>query len=322
MTAHKPAAPRIRIGISSCLLGAKVRYDGNHKLDTFLTETLGRHFEFVPVCPEVAIGLGVPRPPIRLVGAAHAPRAVGVEDPALDVTRKLADYGARMGRELNDISGYILKSKSPSCGMERVKLYPEKGGPGVKQGRGIYAAALMAKRPLLPTEEEGRLGDPALRENFIENVFAYRRWQDLAASGVTASRLVDFHTRHKLMIMAHGTERYRALGRLVAGASRREARAVADKYIHAFMHTLRHTPTRARHANVLMHLMGYLKKTLDSADKYELLALIHAYRVGHVPRIVPLTLLNHHFRRHPHPYVVGQYYLEPPPDELMLRCGS
>jgi uncharacterized protein YbgA (DUF1722 family)/uncharacterized protein YbbK (DUF523 family) len=322
MTAPKSAAPRIRIGISSCLLGAKVRYDGNHKLDTFVTETLGRHFEFVPVCPEVAIGLGVPRAPIRLVGTARASRAVGVEDPAFDVTRKLADYGTRMGRELNDISGYILKSKSPSCGMERVQLYPEKGGPGVKQGRGIYAAALMATRPLLPTEEEGRLGDPGLRENFIETVFAFRRWQDLAASGVTATRLVDFHTRHKLMLMAHSTERYRTLGQLVAGASKREARAVAEKYIHAFMDTMRQTPTRARHANVLMHLMGYLKKALDNADKRELLALIHAYRVGHVPRIVPLTLLNHHFRRHPHPYVAGQYYLEPPPDELMLRCGS
>lgn len=322
MTAPKSAAPRIRIGISSCLLGAKVRYDGNHKLDAFVTETLGRHVEFVPVCPEVAIGLGVPRPPIRLVGAPRAPRAVGIEDRALDVTQKLADYGVRMGRELNDISGYILKSKSPSCGMERVKLYPEKDGPGVKQSRGIYAAALMLTQPLLPTEEEGRLGDPGLRENFIESVFAYRRWQDLAASGVSAARLVDFHTRHKLMLMAHSTERYRSLGRLVAGASKRKGHAVAERYIHTFMDTLRQTPTRARHANVLMHLMGYLKKALDSADKRELLALIHAYRVGHVPRIVPLTLLNHHFRRHPHPYVAGQYYLEPPPEELMLRCGN
>lgn len=322
MTAAAPARQRIRIGISSCLLGMRVRYDGNHKHDAYITETLGRHFELVPVCPEMAIGLGVPRPPIRLVGPAHAPRAVGVDDPQLDVTHRLAQYGARMGRELSDISGYILKSKSPSCGMERVKLYPEKGGPGVKQGRGIYAAALMATQPLLPTEEEGRLGDPVLRENFIEAVFAYRRWQDLAASGVSAARLVEFHTRHKLMLMAHSAERYRSLGRLVAGASKREARAVAQKYIHAVMDTLRQVPTRARHANVLLHLMGYLKTAIDSTDKRELLALIHAYRIGRVPRIVPLTLLNHHFRRHPHPYVAGQYYLESPPDELMLRCGS
>ncbi len=320
MTAATPS-PRIRIGISSCLLGARVRYDGNHKLDAFVSETLGRHFEFVPVCPEVAIGLAVPRPPIRLVGSPRAPRAVGVDDPQLDVTRRLLQYGARMGRELSDISGYILKSKSPSCGMERVKLYPEKGGPGVKQGRGIYAAALMAAQPLLPVEEDGRLGDPVLRENFIEAVFAYRRWQDLVASGVTAAGLVEFHTRHKLMLMAHSTERCRSLGRLVAGARQREARVLAQKYIHAFMDTLRRAPTRARHANVLMHLTGYLKTAIDSADKRELLGLIHAYRIGHVPRIVPLTLLNHHFRRHPHPYVAGQYYVEPPPDELMLRCG-
>lgn len=322
MTTAKASAPRIRIGVSSCLLGAKVRYDGNHKLDNFVTVTLGRHFEFVSVCPEVAIGLGVPRPPIRLVGTSRAPRAIGVDDKQLDVTHRLAQYGVRMARELSDISGYILKSQSPSCGMQRVKLYPENGGSAVKQGRGVYAAALMAAQPLLPMEEEGRLGDPVLRENFIEAVFAYRRWQDLAASGVTAARLVEFHTRHKLTLMAHSTERYRSLGRLVAGASRREARVRAHEYIHAFMDTLRQAPTRARHANVLMHLMGYLKRAIDSADKRELLALIHAYRAGHVPRIVPLTLLNHHFRRHPHPYVAGQYYLEPPPDELMLRCGA
>ncbi len=322
MTPVTTHTPRIRIGISSCLLGAKVRYDGNHKLDTFITETLGRHFEFVPVCPEVAIGLGVPRPPIRLVGSGADVRAVGIADPTLDVTAKLAHYGARMGRELDDISGYLFKSKSPSCGMERVKVYPEKGGPGVKQGRGVYAAAFMAAQPLLPVEEEGRLGDPVLRENFIEAVFAYRRWQELLARGLSAARLVEFHTRHKLMLMAHSPERYRALGRLIAGVSRAKVRATADKYVLAFMDALRVPPTRARHTNVLMHVMGYFKKDLDTADKRELLERIHAYRRGHVPRIVPLTLLNHYLRRHPQPYLAGQHYLDPGPDELMLRCGS
>ncbi|UCH54143.1 MAG: DUF1722 domain-containing protein [Pseudomonadota bacterium] len=321
MTNPKTTGNSIRVGISSCLLGAKVRYDGNHKLDSFIADTLGRHFEFVPVCPELAIGMGVPRAPIRLVGQAASPRAVGVMDPDMDVTDKLHRYGRRMAHELSDISGYIFKSKSPSCGMERVKVFPARGGPGIKNGRGVYAAALMAAQPLLPTEEEGRLGDPTLRENFIESVFAYRRWQELTARGVTASRLVEFHARHKLVLMAHDAIRLRWLGRIIAQTDRARARETGKRYIEEFMSVLRRPPTRARHSNVLMHLLGYLKRDLDHADKRELLTLIDRYRRGHLPRAVPLAILAHHFRRHPHPYVAGQYYLEPAPEELMLRCG-
>lgn len=308
----------IRIGISSCLLGAAVRFDGNHKLDNYITATLGHYFEFVPVCPELAIGLGVPREPIRLVGAADAPRAIGVRTEGLDVTDKLAGYGRRMARELDDVSGYILKSKSPSCGMERVKVYAIGGGAS-KHGRGIYAAAMMAGQPLLPVEEEGRLGDPVLRENFLERVFIYHRWRQLIATGLSAARLVDFHTAHKLSVMAHGTEYYRSLGRLVAGVTRANLRSRADEYIHGLMRALAHRATPRRHANVLMHLMGYLKKQLDAADKAELLEVIHAYRREELPLIVPITLLKHHFRRHPHPYVERQVYLDPHPPELMLR---
>jgi len=317
MTSSK--RPRIRIGISSCLLGARVRYDGNHKLDAFVTETLGKFFEFVPVCPEVGIGMGVPRPPIRLVGEVASPRAVGREDPTLDVTARLRTYGERMARELTDLSGYIFKSKSPSCGLERVPVYAAHG-PANRQGRGLFAAAFLAAQPWLPAEEEGRLCDPDLRENFIERVYAFRRWQELEQSGVTAARLVDFHARHKLALMAHDVEAYRALGRLVARAERRVARTLAHDYLGHFMQAFSKRATPARHTNVLMHLMGYLKQQVDAADKVELLEVIERYRKGELPRVAPLTLLKHHFRRHPHPYVARQTYLEPYPGELILRA--
>lgn len=310
-----PAAPVV--GISACLLGEKVRFDANHKLDTYIRDTLGEYFEFVPVCPEVAIGLGVPRPTLRLVGDPARPRAVGVLDPARDVTIALEDYGRHMARELPPLAGYLLKSKSPSCGMERVKVYQDKGTP--KPGRGLYARELMAARPLLPVEEEGRLGDPVLRENFIERVFAWQRWLQLEAAGITPARLLEFHSRHKLILMSHGAEYYRALGRLAARTGSEPIAPLAQEYIHGFMAALAHPATRKRHANVLQHLMGYLKKQIDGADKAELLEIIDAYRLGEVPLIVPVTLLNHHFRRHPNEYVAQQIYLAPHPRELMLR---
>jgi uncharacterized protein YbgA (DUF1722 family)/uncharacterized protein YbbK (DUF523 family) len=287
--------PRIRIGISSCLLGQAVRYDGDHKLDSYVRDTLGRYFEFVPLCPEVAIGLGVPRPPIRLVGDPEAPRAVGVEDPDMDVTRKLDAYGRRMGRAHDGLSGYIFKSKSPSCGLERVQVFGGHGAP--RRGRGLYAAAFLAEQPLLPAEEEGRLGDPDLRASFIERVFAYRRWQDLEAQGVTAARLIAFHSDHQLALLAHDPAACRSLGRMVAALGKGRARAVAPGYLAAFMEALARPATRARHANVLRHLAGYLKRTLDAGDKAELAELIGQYRSGRLPLIVPVTLLRHHLRR-------------------------
>ena len=319
----KPASTssvKIRLGISSCLLGQRVRYDGNHKLDSFLTDTLGQYFEWVPVCPEVAIGLGVPRPPIRLVGSTAAPRAVGVQDDSIDVTDKLAAYGKQQARKLTDLSGYVFKSRSPSCGMERVKVYPHAGAPA-KSGRGVYADAFLAAQPWLPAEEEGRLSNPHLRENFIERVFVYRRWQEHTARGLTAARLVEFHTRHKLALMAHDVVAYSALGRLVAQAGRHHLKESGREYLVRLMQAFQHLATRQRHANVLLHLMGYLKKHLDAGDKAELLAMIHAYRRGEAPFAAPLTLLKHHFRRHPDLYVAGQTYLNPDPRELLLRGG-
>lgn len=314
----QPEPLKIRVGISACLVGDKVRYDGNHKRDAYITGTLGQVFEFVPVCPEVAIGMGVPRPPIRLVGDPLSPRAVGVKDAALDVTEALRDYGRRKAAELESISGYIFKSRSPSCGMQGVAVH---GGASGARSAGLYAREIMTRHTLLPVEEEGRLGDPVLRENFITRIFAYRRWQALLASGFTLAKLVDFHTAHKLLLMSHGAVYYRALGRRVAEAKNVESAVLAESYGAEFMAALKHVATRKRHANVLMHLMGYLKKRLDREDKAELLDIIERYRLGQLPLIVPITLLKHHFRRFPNAYIAKQVYLHPHPAELMLHNG-
>jgi len=308
---------RIRLGVSSCLLGEQVRFDAGHKRESFVADILPRYFDMIPVCPEVAIGLGVPREPIRLEGDERAPRAIGVKTKSLDVTERLAAYGRRMAGELGGISGYIFKSKSPSCGMERVKLYGA-GGMARKVGRGIYAAEIMRAMPLLPTEEEGRLNDPVLRENFIERVYAFHRWQRLRDEGLSAERLVDFHAAHKLIVMAHSRAHLTRLGRLVAQAGARPLPELAEEYGLTFMDALRHKATRKRHADVLYHLMGYLKRALDGDDKAELVESIESYRTGQVPLIVPVTLLKHHFRRQPHPYVERQLYLSWVPAGLGL----
>ncbi|MDZ7753555.1 MAG: DUF523 and DUF1722 domain-containing protein [Gammaproteobacteria bacterium] len=308
----------IRVGISACLLGEEVRFDGGHKHDAYVTGTLGRYFEFVPFCPEVAVGLGTPRQPIRLVHHEGGVRARGVKDPTIDPTEGLIAYGSAVADQAAGFSGFILKRASPSCGMERVKVYRDNGHP-THDGSGLFAAALMAARPLLPVEEEGRLGDPVLRENFIERVFLFNRWQRLVADGLTPKALVRFHTAHKLMLMAHCQQTYRDLGRLVAEAGRRPMAELAQEYITRLMAAFKKKVTRGRHVNVLLHLMGYLKDHLDSGDKAELVDAFETYRAGRLPLIVPITLLRHHFRRHPDPYIDAQFYLTPHPDELMLR---
>jgi uncharacterized protein YbgA (DUF1722 family)/uncharacterized protein YbbK (DUF523 family) len=295
-----------------------VRYDGGHKHNGYITDTLGQFFEFVPFCPEVAIGLGVPRPPIRLVRHGANIEARGVKDPALDVTEKLAAYAGKVAGKLDAVSGYILKKNSPSCGMERVKVYSAKGMP-VTTAPGIYAGALMELLPELPFEEEGRLMDPVLRENFVERVFVYHRWQELMRTRLTARALVEFHTRHKFIVLAHDEKSYRALGRLVAGAGRSGMSELGREYIRQLMAALRRPAARTRHANVLQHIAGFFKKQLDSEDRRELQGLIDNYRRGRLPLVVPITLIRHYLRRFPDDYLAGQYYLAPHPDELMLR---
>ncbi|ABA56920.1 YbgA family protein [Nitrosococcus oceani] len=313
-----PEIPRLRLAISSCLLGERVRFDGGHKRDTYITEALNAYFDFVPVCPEVAIGMGTPREPIRIVKTSQGLRARGVRHSELDVTDPLRQFGEVMAEELGDIDGYILKKDSPSCGMERVRVHGTGGAPS-RTGTGLYAQVFMARRPWLPVEEEGRLNDPVLRENFFERVFVHYRWRQIGAAGITPAALVEFHSRHKFMVMAHSQAAYRRLGRLVAKAGSESLETLAPTYEAELMSALRRRATRKGHTNVLMHLLGFLRAQLDKADRAELLESMESYRLGLVPLIVPMTLLKHHFRRHPNPYVNQQYYLNPHPPELMLR---
>lgn len=311
---------KIRIGISSCLLGERVRYDGGHKKDSWINGTLSDYVEFVPVCPEVGIGLGVPRPTIRLVNVEGETRVRGVKDASVDVTEALHEYARDAVPKLGDITGYILKKDSPSCGMERVKRYTEKGMPE-KNGIGAYAETLMQLLPNLPVEEEGRLGDPMLRENFIERLFCYRRWQQLEEEGVTVHRLTTFHAQHKYNFMAHNQQACRELGKIAAAARDNNVEEVAEQYIALAMRTLKRRATRKNHLNVLQHLQGYLKRDLDRDDKAELGDVFGRYHKGEVPLIVPITLLKHHFRKCPDPYIENSYYLSPYPAELRLRNG-
>jgi len=310
----------VRIGISSCLLGESVRYDGGHKRDTFLTESLGRFVEWVPICPEVECGLGTPRESMRLVGHPQGIRLLTVRT-GLDHTAKVRNYAVPRVASLagEDLSGYVLKKDSPTCGLERVKVYTP-GGMAERTGRGLYAAALVEQHPHLPVEEEGRLHDPGLRENFIERVFCYRRLRSLFGSPWTIGDFVAFHTAHKLMLMAHSPPAYQRLGRLVAAARGLDRTEVARTYTDLFSAALACVPTRRRHVNVLQHVLGYFSRELDGGSRAEMLTAIEDYRRGLVPLVVPITLVRHHVRRHEVSYLEGQLYLDPHPKELMLRA--
>jgi uncharacterized protein YbgA (DUF1722 family)/uncharacterized protein YbbK (DUF523 family) len=303
-TSTATGVPPIRIGISSCLLGEKVRYDGGHKRDPFIVETLGQFFQWVPVCPEMELGLGTPRESLHLVGDLAAPRFVTVRSQR-DHTAAMQQYAEERLAALATLGlhGYILKRGSPSCGMERVRVYSQTGTPP-RHGRGLFAQALMQRFPLLPVEEEGRLHDMGLRENFIERVFVYFRWGVLLASSPQPKDLVQFHTQHKMTLMAHSRRHYQRLGQLVAQAGEHPLTELLSRYGALLMQGLAIKATTKKHANVLYHLAGYLKKQLDAADKEELVACIENYRQGYVPLVVPLTLLKHHLRRHPTPWVL------------------
>ena len=308
-----------KIGVSACLLGHQVRYDGGHKRDAFIIGPLSEQVEFIPICPETAIGLGVPRPTIRLVGDPARPRLVGTADPSLDVTGKMEDYAWQQVRSLGDLCGYILKKDSPSCGMERVKVFSAGGGSAERKGSGVFARILKQALPLLPMEEEGRLNDAVLRENFINRVYVMQRWHSLQRQGLSAAGLIEFHTAHKYLVMSHSQAAYQRLGRLLSDLSKTDLNLLGQSYIEALMPALARRVTRSRHVNVLQHIMGYLKKRIDSDDKAELSASIETYRRGETPLVVPITLLRHYFRRHHDPYMEKQVYLRPHPDQLGLR---
>ena len=319
MPDYPTQAGKPKIAISACLLGEPVRYNGGHKESRLCSQALAEFFEFVPLCPEVAIGLGTPREPIRLVGDPQQPRAVGSVDPTLDVTQALADYGQRMANELDGLCGYIFMQKSPSCGLERVKVYQDKGRPAELSGRGIHAQAFCNRHPDLPVEEDGRLNDPVLRENFLTRVFAYSAWRDLLAQGLTRRRLTDFHARYKYLLMAHNPVQYKALGTLLGSMGQSDPAQVGPRYFSQLMAALKKCATRGTHSNVLQHISGYLKQAISSEDKQEMQPLISQYRHGIVPLVVPLTLLKHHLRLHPDPYIAQQVYLQPHPESLSLR---
>jgi uncharacterized protein YbgA (DUF1722 family)/uncharacterized protein YbbK (DUF523 family) len=318
VSAAATAAAPIRIGVSSCLLGARVRYDGGHKQDDFLVGTFGAWVEWVPVCPEVELGMGTPREPIRLLRVGDTVRLAAPKS-GRDWTEAMREYAARRVRALEDadLCGYVLKKDSPSCGMERVKVY---GGatPG-RSGRGLFAAALLDHFPELPVEEEGRLCDPRLRDNFVERVFAYHRVKLLFAGRWTLGGLVAFHSAHKLQLMAHSPQAYGALGRLVAAAGGAPRDELARSYGATFMQGLKTIATVRRNTNVLMHILGYFKRTLAPEARAELLALIEDYHRGLVPLVVPITLIRHHVRQQGVAYLAAQTFLAPHPKELMLR---
>ena len=310
---------KIRLGVSSCLLGNKVRYDGGHKLDRYLTETLGRYVEWVPVCPEVEYGLSIPREAMRLAGTPEAPRLVTIRT-GIDHTEGMLRWVEGRLRELEDadLCGFVFKGRSPSSGMRAVKVYLPSGIPSHK-GVGIFAGVFMKHFPLVPVEEDGRLQDPTLRENFLERVFVFWRWRKLSGDGGRPGGLVDFHTDHKLLILSHSPKHYTTLGRLVAHAADPSPESLQTTYLQALMEGLKLTATAKKNANVLQHSLGYFKQQLSADEKQELLEVIDQYRNGFLPLIVPIVLLRHYTRKYDQPYLKRQYYLHPHPSELMLR---
>ena len=311
---------RLRIGVSSCLLGQEVRFDGGHKKDQFLVQELAKQVEWVPVCPELEVGMGVPREAVRLVkGDSGGPRMVGVRSGD-DWTERMHAYSEKRLKALErlELSGYVFKSKSPTCGIERVKVYGPNGMPE-KNGRGLFAEAFMHRFPWLPIEDEGRLNDPLLRENFIEKVFAYHRWLIFTKDRFSVGKLVEFHARHKYLLLSHSDKHLRELGRIVAGAKGKPPEEVKHAYATAFFAAMDVKTSAKKHVNVLQHIVGFFKEKLDGGDRKEIVESIEEYRVGHVPRIVPTTLILHHLRRHEIPYMMDQYYLSPHPKELILK---
>jgi uncharacterized protein YbgA (DUF1722 family)/uncharacterized protein YbbK (DUF523 family) len=310
---------KIKIGISSCLLGNSVRYDGGHKRDRFLTDTLGRYVDFVPVCPEVEVGLGTPREAMRLVGDLNHPRLVTIRS-RIDHTERMNQWAQKRVQELEreNLCGFIFKSDSPSSGLERVKVYDSNGIP-VKKGVGLFARMFLDHFPLLPVEDEGRLHDPRLRENFIESIFVWKRWREMGEQKRGKGGLVDFHRRHKLLIMAHSPKLYQVLGQWVAQGQGLSLDDLLFQYQETLSAALRQKPTNKKDANVLQHILGYFKKELSPDEKQEMLEVIENYARGVVPLIVPVTLLNHYVRKYNQPYLKDQYYLNPHPLELQLR---
>ncbi len=310
---------KIRIGVSSCLLGNPVRYDGGHKHDHYITNILANYFHFVAVCPEVECGLPVPRETMRLAGNSENPRLV-TSKSGIDHTEKMLSFCNQKVRSLEseDLKAFIFKKDSPSSGLYRVKVYGE-SGQAQKNGRGLFASALVNYFPNLPVEEEGRLRDPALRENFIEKVFCYNRWKNFLKADPDYKKLIDFHSRHKLQLMAHSPKLTSKMGRLVAAGKATQGKELLEEYQLFLLEALALKATTKKNVNVLYHIAGHFKKLITGDEKKELIELINNYAHSLVPLVVPLTLINHYVRKYGNAYLQNQTYLEPHPSELMLR---
>ena len=310
---------RVRIGVSACLLGQPVRYDGGHKHDRYITDILGQYLEFVPVCPEVEAGFPIPRETFRLVGDPETPRLVTTRSQ-VDHTERMTTWAEKRVQELEkeNLCGFIFKSDSPSSGLERVKVYNAKG-MAEKKGVGLFARAFTQHFPLIPVEEEGRLNDAKIRETFIEQLFTLRRWREITAQGRILKNLVDFHTRHKLLILSHSPVHYKQMGKHVAEAKKVGMRLAYTEYERLLMEALHLKTTRKKNLNVLQHILGYFKQELGADEKQEMLEILDQYRNEVVPLVVPVTLMNHYVRKYNEPYLKQQVYLNPHPIALKLR---
>ncbi|MDD5233867.1 MAG: DUF523 and DUF1722 domain-containing protein [Syntrophales bacterium] len=311
---------KIRLGVSSCLLGESVRYDGGHRLDSCLSGNFGAYAEFVPVCPEVECGFGVPREPMRLEGEPERPRLVSVRT-GRDLTDQFVLWASRRVEELgaDSLDGFVFKSGSPSCGVFRSIIRGESGAR--RRGSGIFARLFAVRHPLVPVEEEGRLHDPELRENFIERIFLLRRWRDRLGSGRSRAGLTDFHARHKLLLLSHSERHCRIMGRIAAGPGT-GIDAVYSDYEKNLLQAAAAIPTARKHVNVLMHAMGYFKREIAPDEKQEFLERLGDYREGRLPLIVPLTIVRHYIQKYGQEYLGRQWYFYPDPLELMLRYHS
>jgi len=318
-TGNQGIDSKIKLGIAKCLLGEKVRYDGSQKLDRYLRDVLGQYVEWVPVCPEVECGMSIPREAVRLVGDLDSPRLVG-RSSGKDWTDTMHEWGkGRLDRLAHeDICGYVFRFGSPSNGMNRVKVYQD-GNRVRHDGTGMWARMVMEKFTDLPFEDDGRLHDPALRENFISRVFTLKRWRDAMSEGFTARALVEFHTCHKMLIMAHNEKIYRAMGKIVARAGTDVPELIFPEYFEMLFNALTYKLTVKKHINVLMHAFGYFKKDLNADEKQEMLELLDQFSKELIPLVAPVTLLNHYVRKYSKDYLAKQYYLNPYPAELMLR---
>lgn len=307
-----------KVGISRCLLGAEVRYDGTGAKSSIPHAKLTGLFDYVDVCPEVAIGMPVPRKPIRIVRDVDVIKVVGSVEDTPDFAPELRQHAGEFVAQNADLCGFVFMHNSPSCGSRNVKVYPTKGGPGVREGQGAFAASVIQRWPELPFEDAGRLFDDILRENFVTRVYAYAEWQKMAAE-LSAKSIIAFHSRYKYLLMAHDMVVYKEAGRLLADLSGSGLQEIATKYIGLLMRGLREVATRGGHANVLAHIQGYFKKSLSSSARQELAQLIEAYRVGEQPLLVPIALLKHHLRENPNAYVEMQTYFDPHPQTAALR---